>query len=327
VKRRDFITLLGGAAAWPIAARAQQAALPVVGVLTAQARSDFDSERWRAFRQGLSDAGYMDGRNVTLEYNWADNQYDRLPDLVAELVRRRVSAIVASTTPAVLAAKAATTTIPLVFQLGIDPVAAGVVASLNRPGGNATGATNITASLVTKRLQLLRELLPAVVSLGVLVNPASRDLAEAQSRELRTAAQILGLELRFLSATSAVEIDAAFATLAQERVGAVLPADDPLFLSRAAQIVALAARYALPAMYSYREFAIAGGLISYASNLPDLYRQVGSYTARILKGEKPADLPVLQPTKFDLVINLKTARVLGLTVSRDMQLIADEVIE
>jgi len=326
--RRDFITMVvSAAAAWPLTARAQQAVLPVVGVLWSGERDFFDSERWRALRQGLSDAGYLDGRNLTFEYSWADNQYDRLPALAAEFVRRRVSAIVAITTPATLAAKAATTTIPIVFQLGIDPVAAGVVASLNHPSGNATGATNLTASLVTKRLQLMRELLPAVVSIGVLVNPASRELTETQSAELRTAAQILGLDLHFVSASTADEIDAAFAMLVQGHVGAVLPTDEPLFLDRAKQIVALAARYALPAMYSYREFAAAGGLISYASNLPDLYRQVGAYAARILKGEKPADLPVLQPTKFDLVINLKTARALGLSVSRDMQLIADEVIE
>ena len=329
MRRRDFITLLGGsAAAWPLATRAQQAALPVVGVLFSGGRDFFDSERWRAFRQGLSDAGYVEDRNLTFEYSWADNQYDRLPALAAEFVRRRVSAIVAITTPATLAAKSAPTTIPIVFQLGIDPVAAGVVASLNHPGGNATGATNITPSLVTKRLQLIRELLPAVSSIGVLVNPASPDLTETQSAELRTAAaQILGLDLRFVSASTANEIDAAFAMLVQGHVGAVLPTDEPLFLDRANQIVALAARYALPAMYSYREFAVAGGLISYATNLPDLFRQVGVYTARILKGEKPADLPVLQPTRFELVINIKTAKALGLTVPPSLLATADEVIE
>ena len=216
MKRREFITLVGGAAAtWPLATRAQQAVLPVVGVLWSGERGFFDSERWRALRQGLIDAGYLEDRNLTFEYSWADNQYDRLPALAAEFVRRRVSVIVAITMPATLAAKAATTTIPIVFQLGIDPVAAGVVASLNHPSGNATGATNITASLVTKRLQLMRELLPAVVSIGLLVNPASRELTETQSAELRTAAQILGLDLHFVSASTADEIDAAFAMLVQ----------------------------------------------------------------------------------------------------------------
>jgi putative tryptophan/tyrosine transport system substrate-binding protein len=327
MRRRDLMTSLGSAAAaWPLAARAQQAGVPVIGALYS-GTPDFDSERWRAFRQGLSDAGYVDGRNVTIEYSWADNQYDRLPALAAEFVRRRVSAIVAITTPATLAAKAATTTIPIVFQLGMDPVAAGLVAGLNRPGGNLTGVTNITPSLVTKRLQLLRELLPAIISIGVLVNPASRELTETQSRELQAAAQILGLELRFVSASAADELDGAFATFVRERVGAVLLTDEPFFLSRAEQIITAAARHALPAMYSYREFAVAGGLMSYASKLQETYRQAGVYAGRILKGEKPADLPILQPTRFELVINFKTAKTLGLDIPPTLLALADEVIE
>jgi putative ABC transport system substrate-binding protein len=326
MRRRDFITLLGGATAWPLAARAQQPALPVVGVLFSG--SPFiDTEHWRAFLQGLSDAGYVEDRNVAIEYSWADDQYARLPAMAAELVRRRVAVIVATGGPAARAAKAATATIPIVFQFGADPVATGLVASLNHPGGNVTGATNIAVSLVMKRLQLVRQLLPAVTEVDVLVNPTNRVASEPQSKELQAAAQILGLRLRFLNASTAEELDAAFATVAQDRAGALLITDDIFFGSRADQLVALAARHAVPVIYTFRDFTTAGGLISYASNLAELYRQIGTYTARILRGEKPADLPVLQPTRFELVINLKTAKALGLAVPPTLLAIADGVIE
>jgi putative ABC transport system substrate-binding protein len=327
MKRRDFITLLGGAAATcPLAARAQQPAMPVVGVLFSGSPL-IDTERWRAFLQGLSGAGYVEGRNVAIEYSWADDQYDRLPALAAELVRRRVAVIVTAGGPASYAAKAATATIPIVFQLGADPVATGLVASLNHPGGNVTGATNVTVSLVTKRLQLVRQLLPAVTVVDVLVNPTNSRSTEPQTKELQAAAQILGLQLRFLNASTAAELDTAFATLARERAGALLFTDDVLFVSRTDQLVALAARHAVPVIYTFREFTTAGGLISYASNLSDLYRQIGTYTARILRGEKPADLPVVQPTRFELVINLKTAKGLGLEIPPTLLALADEVIE
>jgi putative ABC transport system substrate-binding protein len=327
MKRRAFITLLGAAAAaWPRAARAQQPALPVVGVLFSGSPL-IDTERWRAFLQGLSSAGYVEGRNVALEYSWADDQYARLPALAAELVRRRVAVIVANGGPAAYAAKAATATIPIVFQFGADPVATGLVASLNHPGGNVTGATNVTVSLVTKRLQLVRQLLPAVTVVDVLVNPTNRAASEPQSKELQAAAQILGLQLRFLNASTAEELDTAFATVARERTGALLLTDDVLFTGRTDQLVALAARHAVPVIYTFREFATAGGLISYASNLAEMNRQIGTYTARILKGEKPADLPVLQPTRFELVINLKTAKALGLEIPPTLLALADEVIE
>jgi putative ABC transport system substrate-binding protein len=326
MQRREFITLLGGAAAWPIAAQAQQPALPIVGILTSGS-PPFDTERWRAFRQGLSDAGYVEGRNVAIEYSWADDQYDRLPALAAELVRRRVAVIVTSGTPTAYAAKAATATIPIVFQTGVDPVATGLVASLNHPGGNVTGVTNVAVSLGTKRLQLVRQLLPAVTVVDVLVNPTNRLATEPQSKELQMAAQILGLQLRFLDASTADEFDTAFATVARDRAGALLLTDEVLFNNRADQLVALAARYAVPVIYTFREFTAAGGLISYASNLAEMSRQIGAYTARILKGEKPADLPVLQPTRFELVINLKAAKALGLEIPPMLLAVADEVIE
>jgi putative ABC transport system substrate-binding protein len=326
MKRRSFITLLGGAAAWPLAARAQRPAMPVVGVLFSGSL-DSNTERWRAFRQGLSDAGYVEDRNVAFEYSWADDQYDRLPGLAAELVRRRVAVIVTAGGPAALAAKAATATIPIVFQLGLDPVAAGLVSSLNRPGGNVTGESNVTVSLVTKRLQLLRQLLPAVTLVNVLVNPANHFSTDAQTKELQTAAQTLGTHLRYVNASTAKELDAAFATLSQEYASALLLTDDAFFTTRADQIVALAAHHAIPTIYTFREFTTVGGLISYASNLSDLARQAGIYVGRILKGEKPADLPVIQPTRFELVINLKTARVLGLDMPTTLLALADEVIE
>jgi putative ABC transport system substrate-binding protein len=300
--------------------------MPVVGVLFSGSPF-FDTERWRAFLQGLGDAGFVEGRNVAIEYSWADNQYDRLPALAAELVRRRVAVIVAAGGPASYAAKAATATIPIVFQFGADPVGTGLVASLNHPGGNVTGATNVTVSLVTKRLQLVRQMLPAVTMVDVLVNPTNRAATEPQSQELQAAAPTLGLQLRFLNASTADELDSAFTTVAQERAGALLLTDDVFFNSRVDQIVALAARHAVPVIYTFREFTTAGGLISYASNLAEMFRQIGTYTARILKGAKPADLPVMQPTRFELVINLKTAKALGLEIPPTLLALADEVIE
>jgi putative ABC transport system substrate-binding protein len=328
MNRRDFITLLGGtAAARPLAARAQRLALPVVGVLWTGSGTLFNSERWRAFHQGLGEVGYVEDRNVAMEYSWADDEYDRLPALAAELVRRRVAVIVTSGGPAAFAAKAATASIPIVFQLGLDPVASGLVASLNHPGGNATGATNITASLVTKRLQLVRQLAPTVAVVDVLTNPTTRVSRDSQSKELETAAHTLGIQLRFHAASTPIELDAAFADLVQARASVLLLTDEAFFMSRVDQIVALAARLAVPVVYTFREFAAAGGLMSYASNLSDSYRQVGVYVGRILGGEKPGDMPVVQPTRFELVINLTTAKALGLTVTNSLLASADEVIE
>jgi putative ABC transport system substrate-binding protein len=327
MRRRDFIAGFGAAAAWPMAASAQQSAMPVIGFLASSSPDVYRNNYLRAFRQGLSETGYVEGQNVAIEYSWAYNQYDRLPALAEELVRRRVAVIVANGVYPARAAKAATATIPIVFQLGIDPVAIGLVASLNRPGGNVTGSTNITVSLVTKRLQLVGQLLPAVSDIAVLVNPANRFATEAQSRDLQGAAQTLGLQLRFLNASTANELDTAFRTLVHERVGTLLLTDEPFFNTRVDQIVALAAQHAVPVIYTFREFTMAGGLISYASNISDSYRQIGIYTGRIFKGEKPADLPVLQPTKFELIINLKTAKALGLTIPETLLATADQVIE
>ena len=307
--------------------------MPVVAILyggpnfITASTSEPEGRAWRAFLEGLSDGGYVNGRNVSFEYSWANNQYDQLPALAAELVRRRVAVIVALGAPPAHAARAATATTPIIFQLGIDPVATGLVASLNRPGGNVTGATNITVTLVTKRLQLVRQLLPTVVDIGVLFNPANRFATEAQSKDLQAAARTLGLQLRFLNASTASELDAAFEALVQERIRALLLTDEPFFNSRVDQIVALAARHAVPTIYTFRAFTMAGGLISYASDILDSYRQIGIYTGRILKGEKPSDLPVVQPTKFELVINLKTAKALGLTIPETLLATADEVIQ
>jgi putative tryptophan/tyrosine transport system substrate-binding protein len=326
MRRREFIAGLGGATAWPALARAQQPALPVIGFL-ASSSPDAYRKNLPAFRQGLAETGYVEGQNVAIEYSWAENQYDRLDGLAADLVRRRVAVIVASGAPPARAAKEATATIPIVFQLGIDPVATGLVASLNRPGGNVTGSTNMTVSLVTKRLQMVRQLVPAAAVIGVLLNPANRFATEAQLRDLQGAAQTLALRLRFLNASTAAELDTAFGTLVEERVGVLLVTDEPFFNNRVDQIVALSARHAVPAVFTFRDFAIAGGLISYASDIASSYRQIGIYTGRILKGEKPADLPVLQPTKFELIVNLKAAKALGLTIPETLLATADEVIE
>jgi putative tryptophan/tyrosine transport system substrate-binding protein len=325
--RREFVTLLGGAAAvWPIAARAQQPGIPVIGFLNA-ASLDLFADIVHAFRLGLNEMGYVEGRNVAIEYRWAENQYDRLPAVAAELVHRRVSVITTgSATLAALAAKAATTTIPIVFTSGGDPVELGFVSSLNRPGGNLTGVSFLVNELGAKRLELLHELVPKAALIGFLANP-TRPSSEVETKDTQQAAQRLGVQVHIVNASSEREIDAAFANFVQQRVNALLIGTDPYYLTRRDQLVALAARLAVPTMYNLREYVVAGGLMSYGPSITDVYRQAGVYTAKILKGAKPAELPVVQPTKFELVINLKTAKVLGVTIPLIMQMTADEVIE
>jgi putative tryptophan/tyrosine transport system substrate-binding protein len=327
MRRRDFMSLLGGAAAaWPLMARAQQS-MPVIGFLGISS-PDLYAAPLRAFRQGLGETGYVEGRNVAIEFRWADGHNDRLPALAADLVRRRVNVIAApGSTPAALAAKAATATIPIVFQVGIDPVEAGLVTSLARPNGNVTGITNINTELVSKRLELLRELVPKATSVALLVNPTSPEIANSVSKELQSTARTLGLELHVLQASNDGDFDAVFATLAQLRVGALVIAPDAFFISRNEQLGALTARHAIPAVTQFREFALAGGLMSYGGSFSEPSRQVGIYTGRILKGEKPENLPVQQAVKIELVINLKTAKALGINVPQSVQNRADEVIE
>jgi putative ABC transport system substrate-binding protein len=327
MKRRDFITLLGSAAvAWPLAARAQQAAVPVVGVLSAEWPNLF-SDRLRAFHDGLRETGYVEGRNLAIEYRWAEGRNDRLPTLAAELVRRQVTVIVSTSTPAVLAARTATTTIPTVFFVAADPVQLGLVTSLSRPGGNLTGVVTLNVEVAAKRLELLHELVPTATVVALLVNPTSAALAETTTRDLEAAASTLGLELHVLHASSEREIDAAFATLVQLRAGALVIGADPLFTSRSEQLATLTIRHRVPAIYQFREFVSTGGLMAYGSTVLDTYRPLGVYTGRILKGEKPAELPVQQATKVELVINMKTAKALGLTVPLPMIGRVDEVIE
>jgi putative ABC transport system substrate-binding protein len=328
MKRRDFIALIGGGAAtWPLAARAQQPPMPVIGLLSSASAAP-SAYLLNALRQGLSESGYIEGQNVAIEYRWADGQYDRLPSLAVELVRRGVAVIVATGAGglAAQAAKTATSIIPIVFSSAVDPIRAGLVASINRPGGNATGIIQFAALLEAKRLQLLHELVPNAAVIGVLLNPTNPS-AETQTTDVHTAARSIGRKIHVVTASTEGEFDAAFASLVRQRSGGLLVAADPFFNSRREQLVALAARYVLPAIYEWREFAEAGGLISYGNSITDAYRQIGVYTGRILRGASPADLPVVQPTKFELVINLKTAKALGLTVPNSMQLLADEVIE
>jgi putative tryptophan/tyrosine transport system substrate-binding protein len=328
IKRREFITLLGGAAAsWPLAARAQQPAMPVVGYVYPGTPEGSSADQTAAFRKGLSESGFIEGRNVTIEYRWAQNDYSRLPEMVADLVRRRVSVIAAmGGTPAALAAKALTATIPIVFSTGSDPVLTGLVASLNRPGGNVTGITFMTAELSAKQLGLMHELLPGAARFGMLVDPQSPN-AEIATQDARTAVTTLGRQIEVLSASSSREIDTAFASLKQKRVEALLVSPTPLFSNRRVHLAGAAMRYAVPVIYADRQYAEAGGLMTYGSNIPDQYRQAGIYTGRILKGEKPADLPVMRPTKFEFVINLQTARTLGIEVPPTLLALADEVIE
>jgi len=328
MKRREFICLVGGsAAAWPLAARAQQSAMPVIGFLSG--RSPYESTSVvGAFGQGLGDTGYFGSKNVIIEYRWAEGRYDRLPALAAELVSRQVAVIAAVGGPnSGQAAKAATATIPIVFISGTDPVQEGLVASLNKPGGNATGVNPLLPAMEGKRLGLLRQLIPNAALIAVLLNPASRDNFNRQMNEIQEAAREVEQQLLVLRASSEEEIEAAFATAAERRANGLLVAADPFLLSRRERIVALAAHYAIPAIYEVRDYATAGGLMSYGINLVNAYQQAGVYVGRILKGEKPSDLPVLQPTKFDFVINFKTTKALRLTVPPGLVSIADEVIE
>ena len=327
IRRREFAFTLGGAAAaWPLAARSQQAAMPIVGFVTNRS-ADASVRQAAAFRKGLSENGYVEGQNVMVEYHWLEGQYDRLPALMADLVRRRVDVIATFANAPALAAKAATTTIPIVFGVGQDPVRMGLVASLARSGGNATGINFFNQEAVAKRLGLLHDLVPKAVRIAVLVNPANPSAIESTLREIPEAARALGLQIAVLNASTRGEIEAAFSTLVRDRADALFVAPDGFFTGRPVQFATLAAHHRIPAAYTQRDFVEAGGLMSYGTDIPEMYRQVGVYTGQILKGAKPADLPVVQSTKFEFVINMQTARALGLEVPNSLQLLADEVIE
>jgi putative ABC transport system substrate-binding protein len=327
MKRRAFITLLGGAAAaWPLAARAQQPAMPVIGFLHS-ASPDGNAERLRAFRQGLKEAGFVEGENVAIEYRWADNQNDRLSELAADLVRRRVAVIAAGGTPATFSAKAATTAIPVVFVVSEDPVKLGLVTSLARPGGNLTGINFLATELAAKRLELLRQLVPGATRIAVLVNPADAAVTETTLREAETAARAMGLQIQVHNASSSREIEASFATFVRERPDGLFVQSSALFNDRRVQLALLTVLRRLPATYPFRDYAEAGGLMSYGASLRDTFRQLGAQTGRILKGGKPADLPVVQSTKYEFVINLQAARAIEVEVPNAVQLLADEVIE
>jgi putative ABC transport system substrate-binding protein len=327
MKRREFITVLGGAAAWPLAARAQQPAMPVIGFLSPTSPEGW-AQRLRGFRQGLKDTGHVEGENVAIEYRWAEGQIDRLPVLAADLVRRRIAVIAApgGNAPA-FAARAATTTIPIVFIVGEDPVRLGLVASLARPGGNLTGSNFFTTELGAKRLELLRQLVPAAARVAVLVNPANPNVAESIASDVEAAARPLGLQIQVINASTIHEIDTAFASMVRERFDAVFVGSDAYLNSRRVQLTHLASRHAIPATYGVRDYVEAGGLMSYGANIVDAFREIGAYAGRILKGAKPADLPVVQASKFELVINAGTARMLGLTVPPQLLATADQVIE
>ena len=328
MKRREFITLIGGAAAaWPLAARAQQSALPVIGLLDQRAPDEL-AERLRGFRQGLKDAGFVEGQNVAIEYRWAENKMDRLPELAADLVRRQVTVIAATggASPA-LAAKAATTTIPVVFIVSEDPTKLGLVTSLARPGGNLTGVNWFAAEVTAKRLGLLRELVPGAARVAVIVNPADAKYTEATLREVGPSARAMGLQIQVVKASTIREINEAFATFVHDRPDALFVGTDPFFNGRRTQLVHLSTRHAIPTSYPARDYAEVGGLMSYGANIADAWRQCGSYTGRILNGAKPSDLPVVQSSKFELVINVQTATMLGLTVPQALLVAADEMIE
>jgi putative tryptophan/tyrosine transport system substrate-binding protein len=328
MRRRDFIQGIAVSSAWLRAARAQQPSMPVVGVLSAEWPNAVTADRLRAFREGLNDTGYFEGRNVIIEYRWAEGRNDRLPALAAELVRLPVNVIVIpGSTPATIAAKAASTTVPIVFYGGADPVSTGLVASFSRPGGNATGVTTLNVELTAKRLELLHELVPTATIIAGLINPTNPVVAETETRDLQAAARTLGLTLHVLHASTEQEIDTAFMTLVQLRAGALVIGTDAYFNSRGEQLAVLALRYAIPAIYQFREFVLSGGLGSIGATVADTYRPLGVYTGRILKGEKPADLPIQQATKVELLLNLKTAKALGITVPLPLSGRADELIE
>jgi len=327
MRRREFITIVGSAAAsWPLAARAQQPAMPVVGFLSGGTPAGY-APYTTAIRQGLKEAGYVEGQNVAIEYRWAEGQNDRLPALAADLVGRPVAVIAAGGAQAALAAKAATKTIPIVFEGGADPVEVGLVASLNRPGGNITGISNLVAVLVAKQFELLHEMVPNLAVIGVLVNPTSPSLAESTARDAEAAGRSLGTQIHILNASTKDQIDAVFVSFARERPDSLLIGGDAFFFSRRVQLVTLATRHGLPTIYNAREFPTAGGLMSYGADLVDAYRLTGVYTGKILKGAKPAELPVIQPAKFELVINLTTAKAFGLQIPAKLLALADEVIE